>query len=292
MNDEGLIWEKYISIITENIEYDKDLDKEIEEFAKSKGYTLEAYHGSREKELTKISKMQTSYGLFFSPDPNTSSGYTGNKEGKIYHVLLYAPDDSKILDITDEITRYKFFNQHMGSGNNIIVSKRNNYYGEYEELSEKVIEKTIVDSISTNPEIKDFLIKKYNLDLNSEEFLDDLKYEIESDLWDLIEESIIWNLFKDDYHKIDQEVNDMINAYGSQDFYMEYQDDFLKTAESLGYDIVIFDDPATLSGGESISYVVFDPSNIKLADPETHDNNGNVIPLEKRFNKNIADIRY
>ena len=292
MNDEHLIWEKYISIINEDMEYDKELNPEIESYAKSKGYTIEAYHGSREKELTQISKMHTSYGLFFSPDPYTSSGYTGNKEGKVYHVLLYAPDDSKILDITDDRARYEFFTKHMGSGNVVIVSKEPNYYSQYDELNDKVIRKTILDSLTNNPEIKDFLIKKYNLDDTLESFLEDLEYEVESDLWELIDEPVIWNLFKDDYRKVDQEVNDMINAYGSQDFYLNYQDEFLKTAESLGYDIVMFDDPATSAGGEALSYVVFDPHNIKLADTETYDNDGNVIPLNKRFNKNISDIRY
>lgn len=39
-------------------------------------------------------------------------------------------------------------------------------------------------------------------------------------------------------------------------------------------------------------YIVFEPVNIKSADPVTYDNNGNVIPLSERFNEKEVDIRY
>ncbi len=39
-------------------------------------------------------------------------------------------------------------------------------------------------------------------------------------------------------------------------------------------------------------YVVFDPKNVKSADPVTYDDNGNIIPLSERFNESQADIRY
>ena len=40
------------------------------------------------------------------------------------------------------------------------------------------------------------------------------------------------------------------------------------------------------------SYVTFNFEQIKSADPVTYDNNGNVIPLSERFNKDNNDIRY
>lgn len=42
----------------------------------------------------------------------------------------------------------------------------------------------------------------------------------------------------------------------------------------------------------TVHYVVFNPNNIKSADPVTYDDNGNVIPLSKRFNSEYEDIRY
>lgn len=38
--------------------------------------------------------------------------------------------------------------------------------------------------------------------------------------------------------------------------------------------------------------VSLEPKNIKLADPITYDDNGNIIPLSKRDNFNVSDIRY
>ncbi|MBQ2468515.1 MAG: hypothetical protein II503_02415, partial [Clostridia bacterium] len=44
--------------------------------------------------------------------------------------------------------------------------------------------------------------------------------------------------------------------------------------------------------GEDYSYILFDPNQIKSADPVTYDDSGNVIPLSERFNENEEDIRY
>lgn len=42
----------------------------------------------------------------------------------------------------------------------------------------------------------------------------------------------------------------------------------------------------------SWSYIVFNPEDMKLADPFTYDDNGNLIPLSERFNSSNPDIRY
>jgi len=58
-----------------------------------------------------------------------------------------------------------------------------------------------------------------------------------------------------------------------------------------GYDGVI----GTVVGkidSPNTEYVVFDPSQIKSADPITRDDSGNVIPLSQRFNEKSSDIRY
>jgi hypothetical protein len=41
-----------------------------------------------------------------------------------------------------------------------------------------------------------------------------------------------------------------------------------------------------------ISYAVFDPNQIKSAEPVTYDDKGNIIPLSQRFNPAKSDIRY
>jgi hypothetical protein len=42
----------------------------------------------------------------------------------------------------------------------------------------------------------------------------------------------------------------------------------------------------------SLHRIVFNPNQIKLADPITYDNNNNIIPISQRFNPNNQDIRY
>lgn len=56
-----------------------------------------------------------------------------------------------------------------------------------------------------------------------------------------------------------------------------------KLLESMGYDGVNNSDE---------EYIAFSPKQIKLADPVTYDDNGNVIPLSERFNSSSDDIRF
>ena len=44
--------------------------------------------------------------------------------------------------------------------------------------------------------------------------------------------------------------------------------------------------------GDTVHYIMFHPNQIKLADPVTYDDQGNVIPLSERFNDTSNDIRY
>ena len=58
--------------------------------------------------------------------------------------------------------------------------------------------------------------------------------------------------------------------------------------ETVGYDSV----KADFEGANETFYVVFNADQIKSADPVTYDDDGNVIPLSKRFNAKDDDIRY
>jgi hypothetical protein len=62
---------------------------------------------------------------------------------------------------------------------------------------------------------------------------------------------------------------------------------------AAGYDAVWSDTPqATKFGTVQPEIAVYDPSQIKSADPVTKDDAGNVIPLSQRFNQESPDIRY
>lgn len=75
--------------------------------------------------------------------------------------------------------------------------------------------------------------------------------------------------------------------------------DYSAFAKKMGYDSVIFKNLVDMGGlkyGQDITesdvYIIFNPANLKSADPVTYDDAGNVIPLSERFNSENQDIRY
>lgn len=76
--------------------------------------------------------------------------------------------------------------------------------------------------------------------------------------------------------------------------------DVTRWAKNAGYDSVIFKNIKD-SGGQNNSvsmdttadiYAIFNPNNAKSADAVTYDDNGDVIPLSRRFDTGKEDIRY
>ena len=56
-----------------------------------------------------------------------------------------------------------------------------------------------------------------------------------------------------------------------------------------GYDSIYVSEPDSISGR---SIFVTNPNQIKSSDPVTYDDNGDIIPISKRFNPKLNDIRY
>jgi len=75
-------------------------------------------------------------------------------------------------------------------------------------------------------------------------------------------------------------------------------DSIMQEAKKAGYTSVLFKDlldPAMNDYASNIAsnvYVFFDPSQVKSADRVTYDDNGDVIPLSKRFQTGNRDIRF
>lgn len=74
-----------------------------------------------------------------------------------------------------------------------------------------------------------------------------------------------------------------------------YQDDawnaLYKVLNNSGYDGIKYLNQYE-GDKSSYSYIALNPNDVKLADPITRDDSGNVIPLSERFNTDEADIRY
>lgn len=267
----------------------QELEKKVLEQAKRKGYNVgPVYHGSNDPDITVFETGETAYGIFFSPDFDTAEYYKSRDSGRVYKVFLQV---TKELDLTEEVTRYEFFKETYGGGDV-------EYFIDDEKIDNNFISKIIDNAIKNGKleRIKQVLPKIDEDDdgiIPVEEFTKDV---IEGYLeYENPDMEILIKLIKELQPKLriieqDSDVQEIINAYGSQEFYMNYQDDVMRYAENQGYDMVVFDDPS--STGQAISYVVFNPNQVKLADPITEDDNGNVIPIEKRFNSSSEDIRY
>lgn len=70
---------------------------------------------------------------------------------------------------------------------------------------------------------------------------------------------------------------------------------FVRRAQRAGKDGAIIRNIVDNADSEDVvadDYIAFSPRQIKLADYATFDDNGQIIPLSKRFNFNKADMRY
>ena len=67
---------------------------------------------------------------------------------------------------------------------------------------------------------------------------------------------------------------------------------YAEDAKEKGYDAIFYKDVVDGPPTKQDVYVVFNPNQIKSADPVTYDDAGNIIPLSERFNPEKEDIRY
>ena len=101
-------------------------------------------------------------------------------------------------------------------------------------------------------------------------------------------------------------VEDILIDVTDEDGNLASKEILRKALERIGYDGIV-DKTVAYKFGElsgrrfggmrgvtegTTHYIAFDPKQAKLTDPVTYDDNGNVIPLSKRFNKENPDIRY
>ncbi len=89
--------------------------------------------------------------------------------------------------------------------------------------------------------------------------------------------------FADNYSELEEAFEN-----GETEQIREVVERYVSKLRSDGYDGLVVNDEEF--GGTS--YVVFNSEQIKSADPVTYDDNGEVIPLSKRFDSKNEDIRY
>jgi hypothetical protein len=221
------------------------------------------YHGS-ESTFSRFDPLErrTSYGIFFSPDPDTAGFYGSN----LYTVLLFAKnpadfDDPKVLqDVAKETT-----------WNDNFVVVRKDRYGDIEPVDNRDIARHVaplldaaakvspqaariisdwMDTQEVDPEDK---VDAYREEL-LEELLRDEDFWTDHPLWEALP-APERKAFSASFVRVHPEVRAIEESYGTDAFYLNHQGEMLRAAENLGYDAVIMTDPSSV--GESSSVVVF-----------------------------------
>lgn len=138
--------------------------------------------------------------------------------------------------------------------------------------------------------------------------IEDRAYELASDKYDLSYEDTLTSdsgvleklneCFDEAIREFNKTVR-RINAYLRFDnpFVLEKEARLVDNIDRTKYDGIIDKKVYETIGHagmdeDTIHYIVFNPRNIKSADPVTYDDDGNVIPLSQRFNDQNEDIRY
>lgn len=221
------------------------------------GKPLVVYHGTTEAGITEFKGGRTAYGIFFSPDEGTASYYTrGDDRGEIYAAYLKVEKlaDFDEPDVFDKIARESIDYTEVRSDKNAAAFASRLYregFGKNDVVTEFF---KAIDGF-------DQLDAEYTIeDLIDDELID------ASDVEALVRDINLPHVtaaFDECCPVTSEELDDAREAYGTQNFYLNYQDGFMRAARRLGYDGVVFSDPS--STGASISYVVFRPEQIKSA---------------------------
>jgi hypothetical protein len=94
------------------------------------------------------------------------------------------------------------------------------------------------------------------------------------------------------YLKIDKPLN-IDEEFRSEGTIEDKNINRIKAAKKFGFDGIIWKNTIEPFHPDGVDqYIVFNPNQIKSADPITKDDQGNIIPLSKRFDSSSDDIRY
>lgn len=240
------------------------------------------YHGS-ESAFSRFDplKRRTSYGIFFSPDPDTAGFYGSN----LYSVLLFAknPADFDDPSVLEEVAKETLWNDNF-------EVLRKDQYGGFEPVDNRDIARHVAPLLDAaakvSPQaariISDWMDTqevdpKDKVDAHREELLEELLRD--EDFWT---DHPLWEAlpaperkaFSASFVRVHPEVRAIEESYGTDAFYLNHQDEMLQAAEKLGYDAVIMTDPSSV--GESSSVVVFSGDQVFIVDRQ------DVTPTRRR----------
>ena len=247
----------------------------VEEAAKRAGYNYKVYHGTHDDfNSFDPDKYLTDRDQYSGPGINTT---TSKEEASKYGSRVI---EGFVKSENPATIKYHIFEL-------LTDSERQEAESAHEETI-NVISRRLIDG-SIEPYGSIFIIKsKSRLDLG---FLENppFKGKIDSkekafQVFNLISNGSVF-----DIHYSIKPTQDKMTSYGSMNRKI------IEILKRKGYDSIVMkirDDDPLHAGFSSEHRTVFDPSQIKSADPVTRDDNGQIIPLSRRFDSTKDDIRY
>ena len=277
--------------------------KLVEEAAKKAGYDSPLlYHGTKSFGFTEfaLDKMDDGRSIFLTDSKEIASTYSGVEDlRKISERInidvdkLTSPKTVELLNKYSEKYNYKYYSESevekLKSDNNSRYGRRlnsDNIGGDIIVCQNKKTPVFYLFSIDTAKELLKEYVGEGNYSLYAK--LDN-PYVVECD-------GAYYNYIKY-YEDLPDELK---KFYPGGLWRIGTTREAAEYAKDNGYDSVIFKNIKDNGGRngnvprDTIAnvYVVFNPNNVKSADPITYDDNGNVIPLSERFKNEKVDIRY
>ena len=306
--------------------------KIVDETAHNLGYTIKAYHGSRsnftvfDKTKGGQSNSEARLGFWFTESKEGAQNfanetwYGDSDEAQVYGAYLKlnnpkvyksADNSAQIENLREEKTE---IDREMSLLDSMYFFEEGRYYHterhDYDfskrrrvGIAEWDAFKAIVRKFDAD-DVEYYLSKVAEADRqavknDAERYLE--LSEQSKKLGNQITElsySDAYELFRTDiYSTIGKSAEDAntggigIHVENSAEMLQKYADKL----KAEGYDGIIIEGTeydAITFGGKNNQYLVFEPNQIKSAEPITYDNDGNVIPLSERFNADNNDIRY
>lgn len=268
------------------------------------------YHGTQSFGFTEfaLDKMDDGRSIFLTDSKEIASTYSGVDDVRKISERINIDVDKLTSDKTVELLNkysekynYKYYSESevekLKSDNNSRYGRRlnrDNISGDIIVSQSKKTPVFYLSSIDSSKELLKIYVGKGNYSLYAK-----------------MNNPLVINANKSNWNEIDVKsvintpFGDAIKADYGED-YFDYGTQHLSTrevsnyAKQAGYDSVIFKNLNDKGGKNSEIprdtianvYVVFNPNNVKSADAITYDNDGEVIPLSKRFDGNEDDIRY
>ena len=248
--------------------------KMVDKAAKEAGYDKKRFHETKEENIIHVFNLDlntnasadygTPFGVF-TKSHNRSVGLGGKQ------MSLYVKAD-RTFRVKDRTEIAKKLPQEYSALVDEINAIDNEYDTKYEKLSDDLLDSFAV-----------WLDKNDPTDEMREAW--DVQRPLEEQFGDVLPQDIIEKERK--FLKVSDEWTNKTNQaiLGAKKW-------LTKWLRDNGYDSMELEFDNGAGNRVTDALIVLDKEQVKSAEPATYDDNGNLIPLSKRFNKKSADIRY